>query len=40
VTQAPHVEHDEVVEKLRRTPEHYDEIREPDSYTHQTLPTN
>jgi hypothetical protein len=28
MTQAPHVEHDEVVEKLRRTPEHYDEIRE------------
>jgi predicted ester cyclase len=28
VTQAPHVEHDEVVEKLRRTPERYDEIRE------------
>jgi predicted ester cyclase len=28
VTQAPHVEHDEVVDKLRRTPERYDEIRE------------
>ena len=28
MTQAPHVEHDEVVEKLRRTPERYDEIRE------------
>jgi SnoaL-like polyketide cyclase len=28
VTQAPHVEHDDVVEKLRRTPERYDEIRE------------
>ena len=28
MTQAPHVEHDEVVEKIRRTPERYDEIRE------------
>ena len=28
MTQAPHAEHDEVVEKLRRTPERYDEIRE------------
>jgi predicted ester cyclase len=30
VTQAPHVEHDDVVEKLRRdvTPERYEEIRE------------
>ena len=28
MTQAPHAEHDDVVEKLRRTPERYDEIRE------------
>ncbi len=28
MTQLPHVERDEVIEKLRRTPERYEEIRE------------